>query len=193
MQKFKDGVISYAFFSDIIRYQLLRDYGGMWIDSTIYVSSKIPTEWLLSPYYTMRMPKEKCPYEACEGNWTNFCFSGEKNNLVFCYVCDALEFFSERKSRIPDYVFLDYILMVGYRNIPKMKEIIDKVPYNNEEIWALKSKLYDAFDIDKYFEITNLNIFHKLAHQVIYPKKTDSGLTTFYGHIYEEDICSEQG
>ena len=42
-----------------------------------------------------------------------------------------------------------------------MKEIIDKVPYNNEEIWALKSKLYDAFDIDKYFEITNLNILKK--------------------------------
>lgn len=185
-RKFRDGVITYAFFSDVIRYHLLRDYGGMWIDATIYVSEAIPDEWFSSAYYTMRMHKEQCLHEACEGLWTNFCFAGEKGNLVFRYVCDALEYFLNKKNNIPDYVFLDYILMAGYHNIPQMREIIDSVPFNNENVWALKNELNNQFDMDRYKEIIESNIFHKLAHQALYPKKTNSGVDTFYGYLYKK-------
>ena len=187
IQKFQQGIISYALYSDVLRYHLLKEHGGMWIDATIFVSSLIPSEWFERSYYTMRMPSKKCPQEPCEGNWTNFCFSGKKDCLIFQYVCDALDFFLEKKNRIPDYVFLDYILMTGYRNIPSVKELVDAVPYNNEEIWALKGVLNNAFDEEAYKKIISNNVFHKLAHQVEYRHNTEDGKQTFYGHIAKLD------
>lgn len=181
--KFQQGIISYALFSDVLRYHLLKEHGGMWIDATIYVSSPIPSQWLTWPYYTMRMQRENCPKEPCEGNWTNFCFSGKKNNLIFCFVCDGLDNYLTNKNRIPDYIILDYILMVGYRNIPAMKRMIDHVPYNNEKIWNMKNALEKPFDEEQYRTITKDNVFHKLSHQAEYRKQTEQGSETVYGHI----------
>ncbi len=191
-RKFYHGEISYAFFSDIIRYYLMRDYGGMWIDATIYVSANIPEEWFSSEYYTMRMHKENCLHEACEGKWTNFCFAGKQGNLLFHYVCDALEYFGQNQISVPDYVFLDYILMAGYHNIPKIKKMIDGVPYNNEYVWELKSELSSPFSMDMYHEIANLNVFHKLAHQVEYLKKTEKGCITVYGYMKANCLENEE-
>lgn len=185
-EKFNQGIISFALYSDVLRYYLLRDYGGMWIDATIFVSAPIPKEWFEADYYTMRMPKEMCVQEPCEGKWTNFCFAGGKNNLIFSFVCETLLFFFGKKNHIPDYIFLDYILMAGYHNIPSMKQQIDSVPLNNKKIWALKNNLSNRFDKYIYQEITENNVFHKLAHQVEYPKITTEGTLTFYGFICKQ-------
>jgi hypothetical protein len=187
-KKFKDGIITNAFFSDIIRYLLLRDYGGMWIDATIYVSDNIPNKWFDAEYYTMKMPHEMCLHEVCKGKWTNFCFSGKANNIIFEYVCDALEFYLKEKNSIPDYVFLDYILMAGYRNIPEMKKIIDDVEYNNEFVWKLKNVLEEPYDDGLISRIFEKNVFHKLAHQVEYQKNNSLGELTFYGYLCKSDI-----
>lgn len=182
-KKYENNEISKAFYSDIIRYLLLRDYGGMWIDSTILVTSQIPKSWFEFPYYTMKMREELCCHEACRGKWTNFCFSGEKENLIFRYTCDALNYYLEKKSLIPDYVFLDYVLMAGYNNISEMRTTIDSVEWNNDKIWEMKKVLEEPFEQKKYSEIVSNNIFHKLAHQVEYQKYTDKNELTFYGYL----------
>ena len=185
-QKFENGTISFAFFSDIIRYHLLRDYGGLWIDSTVYVSGPIPSEWFSSEYYTIKMPKEDAPHEACEGLWTNFCFSGKQNDVLFRFVCDGLNYYWKGHGQTPDYVFLDYIIMAGYQHVGQIRNLIDSVPYNNLSIWEMKNHLCRAFCLEEYIKITSANIFHKLAHQIEYPRITFDGKQTFYGYLLEK-------
>ena len=36
VEKHKNGTISRAHFSDVLRFSLLKTYGGMWIDSTAF-------------------------------------------------------------------------------------------------------------------------------------------------------------
>ena len=38
IKKWKKGLISYAHFSDILRLEVLIAHGGLWLDSTVYVS-----------------------------------------------------------------------------------------------------------------------------------------------------------
>lgn len=188
IEKFERNIISYAFFSDILRYFLVLNYGGMWIDSTIYVSSPILEEQLNAQYYTMKMHRELCPHEACEGLWTNFCFAAQAGSELCAFVCKALCFFGGKNYPIPDYVFLDYILMAGYNNNPAIKYLVDDVHYNNEYVWVLKDVLEEVWNEKKYLDITKNNMFHKLAHQVLYRKEVNSE-KTFYGVLCKNSTC----
>jgi len=42
IKKFEAGVITITHFSDILRTALLYEHGGLWIDSTVFVSKQIP-------------------------------------------------------------------------------------------------------------------------------------------------------
>ena len=44
IEKHEKGYISFAQLSDIMRIYLISSHGGLWLDSTIYVSQKIPSE-----------------------------------------------------------------------------------------------------------------------------------------------------
>lgn len=43
IQKHNKGIIPHAHFSDIVRLMLLRKYGGMWIDSTFWMTDVVPS------------------------------------------------------------------------------------------------------------------------------------------------------
>lgn len=42
MEKLAKGTMSTAAFSDLLRFSLLEHYGGTWIDSTVYLTNKLP-------------------------------------------------------------------------------------------------------------------------------------------------------
>ncbi|WP_273752765.1 capsular polysaccharide synthesis protein [Leuconostoc mesenteroides] len=45
LKKYHSGQFKQAFFSDVVRFCLLQKYGGVWLDSTVYVtSSEIPND-----------------------------------------------------------------------------------------------------------------------------------------------------
>ena len=54
-KKREKGVISLTHFSDIIRINLLNTYGGLWLDSTIYVNRQISEEVFEKNFYTVKM------------------------------------------------------------------------------------------------------------------------------------------
>ena len=45
LEKYKKGIISHAHFADIVRIFLLREYGGLWMDTSTFLTGKIP-EWI---------------------------------------------------------------------------------------------------------------------------------------------------
>ena len=46
IQKFKTGKMSITALSDVLRVALLSEYGGFWIDSTVFVSGAFPKEFI---------------------------------------------------------------------------------------------------------------------------------------------------
>ena len=54
LKKVKQGKISITHFSDVLRFSLLKKYGGLWIDSTVYVSRPIPVEYMKMPLYSIQ-------------------------------------------------------------------------------------------------------------------------------------------
>jgi hypothetical protein len=77
IEKFEAGKMSITALSDILRVTLLAQYGGFWIDSTVFISDHFPMEFIQRDYYAQRMyDPVKWKHEACKGRWCGFLMGG---------------------------------------------------------------------------------------------------------------------
>ncbi len=137
--KLENKEISYTHFSDIIRNNLLADYGGIWLDSTIYLTEGLKG-WD-KPFYTI---KQNCPddYAYVSGyRWTTFCMGGVKGNLLNSFIKDFFNAYLKKEKGMIDYFLMDYIITLGYNHIPAIKKLIDDVPYSCPDLYYMQKKM----------------------------------------------------
>lgn len=81
IQKIKDGTITYTHLSDLVRTQVLANYGGLWIDSTVLVTKEIPHQMFEEPWTTIKgYPEQGVPFVDCR--WTGFIMGGVEQHPV---------------------------------------------------------------------------------------------------------------
>ncbi len=190
LDKLNRGIISITAFSDILRVNLLSRYGGFWIDATVFIPKKLPKEWFERVYFTQKFPSaEDCLGEACLGKWAGFLQCGISEFPLFAYVRDAYNQWWAKYDYLIDYVILDYMIMSAYRQIPYIKEMIDSVPNNNENLWEMQKLLNQPFDEKAYQGHCRTQYFNKLA-RTLTPAKEKDGQLTYYGYMYEKFLKS---
>lgn len=90
IEKFQAGKMSITALSDVLRVALLAQYGGFWIDATVFISDYFPMEFVRSDFYAQRMYDPiKWKREACKGRWCGFLLGGKAGNILFCLLRDA--------------------------------------------------------------------------------------------------------
>ncbi len=169
--------ISYTHFSDILRVNLLADHGGMWMDSTIYVTQDLP-DWNL-PFYTLKqdLPNDKSYFSLYR--WSGFFQGGVKNNLFHCFLRDFLYLYYEKEKALIEYSLMDYIIDIGYRYVPAIKQMVDKVPYSCQGINELRKMLYLPLDKDKLNTLIKQNYAFKLTYKNM-PAEIDPHSVYYY-------------
>ena len=188
LHKNQDGIIGLAHLSDVLRFGLLSIYGGLWIDSTVYMSKAIPSLWFDSLFYTQKFSHWiDCPQEACRGLWCGFFIGGAANNTIFVFLYEALCRWWSKHNRAIDYVLFDYILWAGYCGVPTIRATIDGVAPNNPNIWLLAKHLNDAYEPEAYQKMMESNGFFKLSYKGKLEETTADGKKTVYRHILEEN------
>lgn len=75
VEKQKKGNISLTHFSDVLRFTLVYEYGGIWFDATIYQNGALYACIKDYEFFTLRDYDDK-PY------WTSFFVVGTKENVV---------------------------------------------------------------------------------------------------------------
>ena len=186
IKKYNDGIITMTTMSDVLRFALLNKYGGYWLDATVFFTGDIPKEYFKSSFYCQRMVgTEASIREACRGNWCGFSMAGNKGNIVFRYMEEAFIEWWKKYDSIVDYVLIDYLLLSGYDNVSKIKEVIDTVPNNNEDIFEFYKQLNKPYTKELYDELTKNNVMHKLTYKMDLTKETDDGQMTLYGYLHK--------
>lgn len=187
IRKFEDDIITMTTMSDVLRFALLSRYGGYWLDATVFFSGGIPQEYFSGGFYCQRMADPVlCSREACKGNWCGFSMAGEAGNIVFRYMLDAFSEWWKVYDSIIDYVLIDYLLMAGFQAIPAVRQVIEQVPNNNEEIFLLYQHLNDVYTPDLYQKLTAHNVMHKLTYKMELNKVTADGELTLYGYLWKQ-------
>ena len=180
-KKYNNKSIMDAHFSDVLRMALLSKYGGFWIDATIFIPENFQYQ-----FYTCKRKPQKSGYVS-NYMWTTFFNGCQKNCIVQTVVRDLFFEYWKKKDYSIDYLLLDYFMMLVYRNLPKAKQLIDNVPYNNPCMEELQNRMSIAFNKNDYEQLlyNSDTYLFKLSWRMNFEKETDDGNTTYFAQFLE--------
>ena len=193
LEKFEKKIITMTTMSDVLRFALLAKYGGYWLDATVFFTGQIPEEYFTGGFFCQRMTGNlACAQrEACRCNWCGFSMAGPKNSIVFRYMSDAFSYWWAHYDTIIDYVLIDYILWTGYCRIPAIRNVINRVPDNNEDIFEMYPMLNQPYSPELLDKLTKRNVMHKLTYKMDLRTRTAEGQLTLYGWLRQQVLGEE--
>ena len=115
IEKFRKGIITKTHFSDLLRTELLCQYGGVWMDITLMTWTGIPDSFFDFPIYTGHFTYNKNDYNISKNRWTSFFLAARyPNNILFRYLADFWRMYWEQKDHLIEYFLVDYAIDFGY-------------------------------------------------------------------------------
>lgn len=174
-EKYKAGKIKPAHFADVLRMNLLEQYGGLWLDATILVTEPLERykKFFKLPFYSQKFTHEKnnlhpitvgfSSYSAY-ARWAGFVQgTAVTHNPLYAFAKDFYNEYWREFDEIIDYVLMDFIIAIAYDNMPAVKKEIDECPINNEKIWTLSPYLNLPYENFPYEQILRGNFLNKVS------------------------------
>lgn len=181
-EKIDKGIISKTHFSDLLRLELLINRGGIWIDSTVFVTNNnIPQEIKNAEIFMFQELKPgKDGHCLPISSWF---IVAKTNNLVLYATREMLYEYWKSNNKM-----IDYFLLHHFINICKEHyyEIWNDMPkYSNSIPHILLLELFDTYSPSRYKEIINLTNIHKLSYK--FSEKQINTNNTYYRYLFDND------
>lgn len=181
VNKHKKGFIQDAHYTDICRLMLLAKYGGCWVDSTVYLTGKIPHEILNAEFFTFRsldsnlLKNISNTYEFKMYNnhfnrqlslESSYFISAKSGNKIINSVLNLLLEYWKNENKPIDYLFLDQCFSLALLSNEELKKQFLNIPeFYIDNVMLLQNSLFEHFDKKLYLSICNQSPIHKLTHK----------------------------
>lgn len=185
MEKYNSGTITKTHFSDLLRVELLKEYGGVWMDITLMTFSGVPERFYHYPVYTGKYPSNPQDYNVSKNRWTSyFWVSRYPRNILFCFMSDFWRVYWGKQDVIIEYFLIDYVLDFAYRYVKSIRKELDAVPMNGCGIdaWKLLKILSEVYQENVITSIQKENWMQKLSYKgedKIQSKSSNPELSTY--------------
>lgn len=186
--KCESGKITLTHLSDILRFDLLSHYGGLYTDATVFWTRNLPSS-TFSELYTCGGYSDDYYFNVAKGRWTGFLIGGSKGNSLFTFMYDFfLEYWKQREELI-DYFLIDYALQFAYENnIGGFKDYADNVAIlNNPNLFELMRIRNQTYSEEKKRKLLSNTCAFKLS----YKKKFNNGNNTYANQIIFAGVIGE--
>ena len=162
VQKWNNGRIPSANFSDLLRLELLIKYGGTWMDATVLCTGNVKVkDYLDADLFLFQYT----PKGTTEGiSISNWFITSCTNNEVLMAVRDMLfEYWKEYDCVLDYYMFHLFFALVA-REFP---EDIATMPYGySMSSLTLGNHWRETFDQEKWDNLVSRISFHKLSYRL---------------------------
>lgn len=189
-EKVREGVISLTHYSDIVRVSLLAEYGGIWIDSTCFVSREVPSEVKNMAFYSSKTINERPLPLWSNSRWCSWSMgSTYKAYPLFVFLKEMLyHYWAEEDSLIIDYLFLDALIEIGFKENPEIYEDMNSLPENNLQRNVLWGLMNCRFDENEYRKLTSDTWLFKLSYKTSLKEETENGRYTYYKKLLNQEL-----
>lgn len=186
VDRFEAGDMGIAALSDIMRIYLLSQYGGIWLDATVFLSDDLPEEYTDRAFFSSNTGNRTSAF-ASRGRWAGY-FMGvsHSHTVLFDYLREICTEYWKEHNIILTYFLLDYLLLIAHDDFEPIGRLIDEIPINNVNAKKLSAVLNDPFDAEKWESIRQGTVFHKLSWKREFYLQKD-GQETFYGRLLAND------
>lgn len=183
LEHYLKGHIEIVHMADILRVLLLSEYGGIWLDATVFLSNPLPLEYSEYIFYSRKINTPINTRFASKGRWTGyFMATSISHSLLFEFLKDSYIYFWKKHDIIIDYFLLDYLILIAYEEFEVVKQIIESIPINNENTKSLYELLNKEFNQINWEKINKKTIIYKLSWKEKY-KYQINNVDTYYSKI----------
>lgn len=187
-EKRKAGKFSRTHFSDLLRMNILSQYGGIWIDSTFFCTKPCFEEYMRQPLWSIKRPD----YLHCSvaggffaGYSLGCCY---ENRWMFKVIFDVLCQYWEKNEKLVDYLLVDYAVILAQRHDQEIANAFEKIQPNNRWCDELFKVLGQPFNEETWRRISKDTCLYKLTWKQSFAKEVN-GQKTFYGKLVEGTLA----
>ena len=185
-QRVTEGKLRVQHLADMVRVQLIRKYGGLWLDASIFCHREIPEEVFSYPVYSLK--GDYMPQFVSGNRWTTFLIGGRPGNVLCSFLDDFFASWMKKGKPFIDYFMFDCAIALAYENIPAVKKEIDDLPKAEGDCYWLKERLSEPVSEELLQQfLQEPAVFYKIAWNKEWNSENESSL---YHYLREKNESS---
>ena len=170
-EKYKKKELSTAHYSDIIRFSLLCQYGGIWMDATLFVSPYATLEMFEGDFFTLNHPPihtDQIERAIGDFKWAGFFLAGKKGKPYFKHIRDLYLYYVRKYPVFIHYLMMDYFILSEYKCNPYFESLVDRLPIlaPAERVWFLRDHAHDLFEEKEWEEVLKTTPILKTTYKI---------------------------
>ena len=171
IEKYKRKELTAAHYSDIIRFSLLYQYGGIWMDATLFVSPYATVDMFKGDFFSLNHPPihaDEIERAIGDFKWSSFFLAGKKEKSYFKHIRDLYIYFIRKYPVFIHYLMLDYFILSEYKLNDEFKDLVDELPVlaPAERVWFLRDHANDIFDENVWTEVLKTTPIMKTTYKI---------------------------
>lgn len=187
IEKVNSGAISITHLSDYIRVNLLNCYGGVWLDSTFFMTKSLAPEIFDMKFYSINHGNKR-KWVISKDLWSVSLLTSSKDSPIMKYLSYFQDEYWKNEKVAICYLLLDCMIAIGYEKIGWIKELIDEIPENNINNFSFlhknRNKIYNE---KRFIEMTKNTYIFKLTYKESY-QISYKGKDTNFGKLIKESL-----
>jgi hypothetical protein len=176
-QKVEKKKITLTHFSDIIRIHLLAEYGGIWMDSTVFIGESF-SDFINNERKLITIPQDNISYNISKGKWSAWMIGTKKKCRYFQVCATFFDLYWEKYNMLACYFLIDYLLEYTYRNDYEFRKDVDEVLKLDYSVYELMEIRNSKCSIEDYNKFLSNNIINKMS----YKEKFDKDIIGTYSY-----------
>ena len=160
IEKWEKGIITNTAFSDLVRINILLCHGGLWIDSTTYLTDQLPKYIFSNDLFVYRNGQ----FDMDDINMASWLIFSKPNNFLLAKT-QALLF---KYWKDYDYLRQYFIFHIFFRMVSDTyPQEHKKIPYYNHiDNHIFAQEIFDEYSEDRFQQIKNITSVHKLSNKI---------------------------
>jgi len=165
IDKFNRNRMDCAHFSDLLRLNLLKNHGGVWIDATVYMTNFIPQFIADEDFFVFLTGRQThFPYSFMQS-----CFIRAKKGSFLCeaWYKMCVEYWKKERKKL-DYFQIHLMFKALISKNPAAKELFNKMHHKSEDETHLLTgdNLLRRFDTNEWERIRKSSFFQKTTFKI---------------------------
>lgn len=158
INKFNEGRIGIAAFSDYIRFSLLEKYGGWYMDATIFTTKTIVEP--KNSFYSIKYDGYKD--HISKAKWSAYLWYLPEKHPLSTFVREVFEDYWSNHNEIINYFLIDCVVRTFYEHSETFHNQIDSLNYDNPSLYFFQeTKSRERFEEKTWNSISANNQFFK--------------------------------
>ena len=183
-EKFKAGIISRTHYSDLLRFSLLAEHGGIWLDASMFCVESNLDAYFDLPIWSIKRP-DYLHASVASGNFATYSMGcNYENRWIFASVRDFLLYYWKENDMLIDYLLLDYLIVLAQSTNNRIAVAFSAIIPNNPNCDELFKVVNKPFDRTEWERIKKDTYLFKLSWKQEV-SQTENGRDTFYAKLLD--------